>query len=216
MSNSELSACPATNPIARRQSMPFLAGPNIFNHTTVGKIIRFEANDFGFICLQCGLNFRGGNRFLAHIETHYSTVAAQPTPNPSPLVTISESSESSSDDTPVAMLVPGRTSQPQPNANARKRPMQRVSMSMGAPSRQPPARKSTSARAIGCCFCARKFWAKTHLEQHKNAEHAAILRRLKSRDGAFLCSLCGEQFTKQQHAAAERHLQVMHVGKGEI
>lgn len=48
----------------------------MFNHSTIGKIIRFDCNDYGFICLECGSNYRGSEKFLEHIENHYKAADA--------------------------------------------------------------------------------------------------------------------------------------------
>lgn len=217
MNNPNKPANSVAESMAVRQSMPFFSGPNLFNHTTVGKIIRFESSDYGFICLQCGSNYQDSAHFLAHIETHYPPMANQSpvVPNPTIQVGTSESSASSEDDNVLLSALPIATS---PRDHKPSQPIQptrpllkRASMSMGGSA----ARLRKPLSTISCFFCSCKFRSKSRYEQHKTIEHGAILKRLKNRDGLLMCSLCGHEFTKRQQAAAERHMRV-HVDQNEI
>lgn len=57
---------------ARQHPTTFLTGQNMFNHSTVGKIVRFGRNDYGFLCLECYANYRGIEAYLRHIEEHFA------------------------------------------------------------------------------------------------------------------------------------------------
>lgn len=222
---------PVGTPIrARQQSSSFLTGPNLFNHSTIGKIIRFESDDYGFICLQCGSNYSESGQFLVHIETHFQihepdvvhheeiiiphemNEAIESIETIESMESIEVIAEPSSFDADSVVLNSNQRSDPQPRQSdrtvfaepVRKSSRQRV-----------PSKKFASRGLYECLLCSYEFCGNTDLRRHKMRVHGHILSKIKIKDESCFCSLCGEEFGVKKFIAAEKHMK-KHVDNGDF
>lgn len=209
---------PMGTPIRARHSLTFMPGPNLFNHSTIGKIIRFESDDYGFICLQCGSNYSASEQFLAHIETHFQINAPDALQQneheesilPHALdVTIGEPIYSNADCT-VPNSNERSDATPPPNAKTVSAEPIRKSTRI-----RRPAKKFAPDGLHQCSLCSYNCCADLDLRRHKMRDHKNILSKIKIKDYSCFCSLCGEEFGIKKFKAAEKHMK-KHVDKGDF
>lgn len=208
---------PLQTPI--QHTLTFFPGPNLFNHSTIGKIIRFAPDDYGFICLQCGANYSASAAFLAHIETHDQINAPEPAQlnghgEAIPADPLNEAIVEPTN-TGAGAAMPNSYQTAASTTQSKTTTVNMVPVRKSTRTRRKPLSKFDSSIMCECVFCLNEYCTDGGLRRHKLRAHGQILSKIKVKDDTRFCSLCGVEFGIRQIKSAEKHMKT-HVDNGDF